>query len=34
LWQACLEDGMASDKAYAVYRWVQEWGFIAWEKSR
>ena len=34
LWQACLEDGMDEAKARAVYLWVREWGFIAWEKSQ
>ena len=32
LWRACLEDGMDPAKALAVYRWVQTWGFEAWDK--
>lgn len=33
LWQACIEDGMDEKKALAVYRWVQTWGFEAWDRS-
>lgn len=32
LWLICIEDKMNLDKAEAVYRWVQECGWIAWEK--
>jgi hypothetical protein len=32
LYQACLEDGMQSDKALAVYEAVRLWGFVAWDR--
>lgn len=31
-WQACLEDGMQADKAWAVYQWVKTWGWKAWRQ--
>jgi hypothetical protein len=34
LYYACLDDGMDKDKARAVLKAVQLWGWLAWERSR
>lgn len=32
LWLVCLKDGTQKDKAEAIYKWVCEYGFIAWNR--
>ncbi|MEI6165912.1 MAG: DUF1353 domain-containing protein [bacterium] len=32
LYAACLNDGMAPEKALAVWKAVREWGFVAWDR--
>jgi hypothetical protein len=33
LYAACLQDGTDPDKARAIWKAVNEWGFIAWERT-